>query len=170
MTTDDDRHYTSSSYREKVVEHVFVGELLRYLWASRSAKIDILKPEVDSGGYDIVVSHKSIVRHVQLKASLAGGSTAVQNINMSLADQPSGCIIWILIDESLNFKGYLWFGGRPGLPLPDITKFKKAKHTRANAQGLKPERTNTKTIPKSAFERIADIPTLVERLFGKIAI
>jgi hypothetical protein len=135
--TSEDRHFRNSSYREKVVENIFVGELLRYLWASYSAMVDILRPEVDSGGYDIIVSQQAIVRHVQLKASLDVGKSSRQNINESLAAQPSGCVIWIVVDDSLNFKGYLWFGGKPGHPLPDITKFKQAKNTRANAEGVK---------------------------------
>jgi hypothetical protein len=137
------------------------------LWASHLEMVDILKPEVDSSGYDIVVSYKSIIRHVQLKASLVNGSTVNQNINASLATQQSGCIIWILIDDALTFKGYLWFGGEPGKPLPDISKLKQARHIRGNAQGVKPERPNTKTMPKSSFEHIDDIGTIVERLFGK---
>ena len=30
----DERHFYSSSHRERVVEHVFLGELLRYLWVA----------------------------------------------------------------------------------------------------------------------------------------
>lgn len=116
MSTEDDRHYRRSTYREKVVEHLFVGDLLRYLWAKRAGAVDILKPEVDGAGYDIVVTHGQTVRHIQLKTSLVNGSATSQNINASLADHPSGCIVWVLIDEDLNFKGFLWFGAKPGEP------------------------------------------------------
>jgi len=170
MSTEDDRHFRRSSYREKVVEHLFVGELLRYLWAKRAEAVDILKPEVDNGGYDIVVTHGKTVRHIQLKASLVNGSAASQNINASLGEHPSGCVIWILIDEHLNFEGFLWFGSQPGEPLPDLSERKQAKHTRGNAQGIKPIRTNTKVIPKSAFERVASFAELSERLFGAEAL
>lgn len=170
MSSKDDRHFRRSSYREKVVEHLFVGELLRYLWAIRAETVDILKPEVDSGGYDIVVTHGATVRHIQLKASLFTGSAASQNINASLGDHPSGCIVWILIDENLNFEGFLWFGSKPGEPLSDLSKRKQATHTRGNAQGIKPVRTNTKVVPKSAFERLGNFAELAERLFGAKAL
>lgn len=170
MSTEDDRHFRRSSYREKVVEHLFVGELLRYLWAKRAGAVDILKPEVDNGGYDIVVTHGKVVRHIQLKASLVSGSAVSQNINASLGDHPSGCIVWILIDENLNFESFLWFGSKPGDPLPNLSERKPAKHTRANAQGIKPIRTNTKVVPRSAFERVASFAELAGRLFGKEAL
>lgn len=170
MSTENDHHFRRSSYREKVVEHLFVGELLRYLWAIRDEAVDILKPEVDNGGYDIVVTHRATVRHIQLKASLLNGSAVSQNINASLGDHPSGCIVWILIDENLNFQGFLWFGSKPGEPLPDLSERKQAKHTRGNAQGVKPVRTNTKVVPRSAFERVGSIAELAERLFGAKAL
>jgi hypothetical protein len=46
VKTIDERQFKSSSHREKVVEHVFLGELLRYLWANEIAGVQVLKPEV----------------------------------------------------------------------------------------------------------------------------
>lgn len=170
MPSADERHYRSSTHREKLVEHLFVGELLRYLWISGAANVEILKPEVDRAGYDIVVVKGSLVRHVQLKASVKGGSTSSQSVNASLALHPSGCVVWIVVDEELQFQWFFWFGAPPGAPLPTLSKFRQAKHTRANAQGVKSERVNTKSIPKSAFERVSDMPALAKRLFGERAL
>jgi hypothetical protein len=39
-----------SSLREKVLEHLFVGELLPYLWRSRRTDIEALRAEVDFRG------------------------------------------------------------------------------------------------------------------------
>ena len=63
----DERQFRSSSHREKVVEHVFLGELLRHLWVARIAGVQVLKPEVDASGYDLVLSLGKVIRHVQLK-------------------------------------------------------------------------------------------------------
>jgi len=170
MPSTDERHFKSSTHREKLVEHLFVGELLRHLWVSGAANVEILKPEVDRTGYDIVVVNGSLVRHVQLKVSVKGGSAAKQNVNASLASHPSGCVVWIVVNEDLRFEGFLWFGGPPGTQLPDLSKFRQAKNTRANAEGIKSERVNTKSIPKSAFQRVSDMPSLVARLFGERAL
>lgn len=140
------------------------------MWVSGSANVEILKPEVDCTGYDIVVVNGSLVRHVQLKASVKGGSAVKQNINASLASHPSGCVVWIVVNEELKFEDFFWFGGPPGTPLPDLSKFRQAKNTRANAQGIKSERMNTKSIPKSAFQRVSNMPALVKRLFGEEAL
>lgn len=167
MTEDRTRHFLKSRYREKVVEHIFVGELLRYLWARGMDGVEILTPEVDASGYDIVLTLGPVVRHVQIKCSIDGGKTEEQQINASLALQPSGCIIWIVVeDRTLEFRRFLWFGGKPGRPLPDLSGFRNARHVRANAQGVKGFRMNTKIITRSKFEVLPVMDDLVTRLFG----
>ena len=47
----DASHYAESSAREKLVEHVFLGELLQALWRKNIRDLEVLRPEVDSGGY-----------------------------------------------------------------------------------------------------------------------
>jgi hypothetical protein len=164
----DERNFLQSSRREKIVEHIFVGELLRYLWATKMDSVEILKPEVDNAGYDIVVTNGRVVRHVQLKASVVGGSARNQKVNASLASHPCGCVVWILIDDKLNFQSFLWFGGSVGERLPDISTRKQAKSPRGNALGVKPLRKNTKVIPKSAFEKVQSIGDLATKLFGAV--
>lgn len=162
----DERHFRNSTHREKLVEHLFVGELLRHLWVSGATSIEILKPEVDSSGYDIVVVKGTLVRHVQLKASIKGGRAASQNVNATLASHPSGCVVWIVVDSELKFEGYLWFGAPAGKRLPSLAKYPNARHTRGNAQGIKADRLNIKKIPKKAFTPVDTVPELAKRLFG----
>ncbi len=76
MKTIDERQFKSSSHREKVVEHVFLGELLRHLWVAKIAGVQVLKPEVDASGYDLVLSLGKVIRHVQLKTSMHDGDDA----------------------------------------------------------------------------------------------
>ena len=45
-----------SSAREKVLEHLFVGELLRCLWRRGIRNMEVLRAEVDMGGYDLVMA------------------------------------------------------------------------------------------------------------------
>lgn len=167
MTDDRTRHYLKSRYREKVVEHIFVGELLRHLWANGLDGVEILTPEVDASGCDIVLTLGQIVRHVQIKCSVEGGKTEDQQVNASLGLQPSGCIVWIIVDnQSLSFRRFLWFGAEPERALPELNHFRNAKHTRANAQGVKGFRMNTKIITKSKFTVLPDMASLVKALFG----
>ena len=45
-------------------------------------------------------------------------------------------MIWILVNPDLAFASFLWFGGPPGEPLPDIRHLRIAKHTKGNADGV----------------------------------
>jgi hypothetical protein len=51
----DPSHYAESSARENLIEHVFLGELLRGLWRKNVRDLEVLRPEVDSGGYDLAL-------------------------------------------------------------------------------------------------------------------
>jgi hypothetical protein len=160
-------HSTHSSYREKLLEHLFISDLLRHLWCRGVMTADFLRPEVDHGGYDLVIACNSIIRHVQLKASHHGAATARQLVNIRLAEKPSGCVVWLVFDpDTLALGPFLWFGGRPGAPLPDIQTLPVAKHTKGNALGVKAIRPNLRVLKRSAFERVLSIPELAERLFG----
>ena len=108
-----------------------------------------------------------ILRHIQLKASYNGSKTARQTINARLADKPSGCVVWMGFDEASIMLGpFYWFGNSPGRPLPDLSGFAKAKHTKGDAQGNKAERRNSYTLPRGAFEKLGSLDELLMRLFG----
>jgi len=69
-------HNDQSSFREKVLEHLFVADLLRYLWQRGITDAEILTAEVDNAGYDLVVDCNQKIRHIQLKASHIDSTTA----------------------------------------------------------------------------------------------
>lgn len=165
MAESDNLH---SSRRENLVEHLFAGEVLRHLWRAGVHEVDVLRAETDAGGYDIVVEVGSIARHVQLKSSARGSTTSKQKINLALGTKRSGCVVWVMFDPStLELGPFLWFGGTPGMPLPDITAFPIAKHTKGNAKGVKAERPNIREITKGKFTKIESIAGVVEKLFGR---
>lgn len=64
-----EQHYLKSSYREKLIGHLIVGELLKLSRASGECRIEISKPDVGSQGHDLVAEEDSILRHIQLKAA-----------------------------------------------------------------------------------------------------
>jgi hypothetical protein len=72
-TDEETSHYLHSTLRERIVEHVFVGDALRRLWQHRVTDVEVLRSEFDAGGYDPVMSYGKVVRHIQFKTSMAGG-------------------------------------------------------------------------------------------------
>lgn len=160
-------HSIQSSYREMVLEHLFVGEVMRYCWQNQLPRIEMLKSQVDNSGYDIVLESNAVMRHIQLKASHIGAATAAVNINVALANKPGGCIIWMFFEPiSLQFSHFLWFGGKPGELLDALDSYKTGRHSKGNAAGFKAERPNIRKLPKGAFEKLNTIEEVVVRLFG----
>jgi hypothetical protein len=70
-------HSEHSSYREKLLEHLFVGDVLRELWLCGVTTAEFLRPEVDAGGYDLVITCNGFVRHIQLKSSHRGAAKKI---------------------------------------------------------------------------------------------
>ena len=159
-------HNLYSSYREMLLEHLFSGEILRHLWLNGNSRVEILKPQVDDAGYDLVLEANGVVRHIQLKASHTGSSTSEVKVSLSLREKPSGCVVWIWFDpETLSLGPFLWFGGSPGTRLPELSSFKIAKHTKGNSKGVKLERPNFRVVPKSQFELVSSVSDLCVKLF-----
>lgn len=167
MATDaDTAHFRHSSFREVVLEHLFVGQLLKVLWRRGQVGTEILRPEVDNAGYDLVVEANAVVRHVQLKASFRGATTAQQKVHHLLAGKPSGCVVWMEFDQhDLSLGPYRWFGAAPGCPLPDLSRFRPARHTKADARGRKAERPGLCVVPKGEFSKMDDMDAVADALF-----
>lgn len=162
-------HNLLSSYREMLLEHLFAGEVMRCVWLSGVKRLEVLKPQVDDGGYDLVLEGNSVVRHIQLKATFRGSKVNRFNVNDALALKPSGCVIVLLFDPgTLELGPFEWFGGRPGERLPDLEAYSAATHTKRNAQGIKGVRQRIKVVPRSAFKDISSIRGIAECLFGKL--
>lgn len=162
--------YTESSFREKLLEHVFVSELLQEAWLSRDQTAEVLRSEVDNSGYDLVLECSATTRHVQLKSSRADSRTARQTVNIKLARKGSGCVVWLLYQEDMTSGrvklDYLFFGGGPDEPLPSLDSFRVGRHTKADAAGHKSERPGTRVIPKGSFIRLGGMKQLMDVLFG----
>ena len=162
-----EEHSLNSSFREKLIEHLFVGELLKLSWINREFSLEVSKPEVDNSGYDLIAESKGILRHIQFKAAFVGAKTSRQKIHISLSNKQSGCVVWVYFDqESLDLGPFLFFGGKPGEPLPDLSELKIARHTKGDADGYKAERPNIRTINKGSFTRYETIVALYSALFG----
>jgi hypothetical protein len=160
-------HTENSSFREKLIEHLFIGELLKLSWKSSNCTLEVASPEVDNAGYDVIAEDNGIVRHIQLKASYIGGRTANQKVHTRLSDKPSGCVLWIYFNEdTLELGPFLFFGAQPGERLPALDGLKVAKHTKGDQDGFKAERPNIRVLPKGKFRKIECVDEVYAALFG----
>jgi hypothetical protein len=162
-----DAHSHHSTLRERIVEHLFVGEALRRLWRKEITDVEVLRPEFDAHGYDLVMVRKDILRHIQFKT---GTTRKPGNISvpLALASKPSGCVIWIGIARDLELKSFYWFGGKPGEPLPPIHDYSRPLRATGNKSGLKPPRQNHRLVPRDKFLPLDGIDAVLDMLFGGI--
>lgn len=156
-----------SVYREQLLEHLLIGELLKYSWLQAGATLEVSQPSIDRSGHDVVLEANGVTRHLQLKSSSHAATTLAQKVHLGLASKPSGCVVWTRFDRATMKLGpFLFFGAAPGLPLPSLDAFKVAKHTKGNKDGVKMARPNLRVVRMSQFRKVADIPTLYVLLFG----
>jgi hypothetical protein len=159
-------HSYDSSLREQALGHIFLGQLLAFMWRNNARDIEVLKSEVDRGGYDIVLESNRITRHVQLKSSFRGSKVRAVDVSTRLLRKPGGCILWLEFDsETLAIEQFYWYGGPPGLPLPELGK-RISQHSRGNSFGEKNERPIHRVLIKGRFETLVDISEVAGRLFG----
>ncbi|ASJ75253.1 hypothetical protein [Granulosicoccus antarcticus] len=167
MATSNAQHSVNSSYREKLIEHLFISEMLKLSWIKHDCMLEVSKPEVDNAGYDVLMEVGSVIRHIQLKASFRNSKTSKQNINFRLSEKPAGCVIWIIFDKNtLAFESFLWYGSDPNMPLTGLLEARVAKHTKGDSTGLKKERANIRVLSKRKFDKVDCIDGLFYRLFG----
>jgi hypothetical protein len=159
-------HFLESGIREKLIEHLFVGDLLRCLWRQGIRDIEVLRAEVDRAGYDLVLEAGGVLRHIQVKTSYRGSKTARVGINTGLARKPGGCVIWILFDpDTMDLGPFLWFGGEPGKPLPPLGD-RVGKHSKGDRTGNKAARPKIRLIVKGQFSTLSSMAEVAQALFG----
>jgi hypothetical protein len=164
---DESAHFHHSTLRERIVEHVFIGDALRLLWRRGVVDVEVLRPEFDAHGYDLVMARGRIVRHIQFKTGTARkpGEVSVARV---LAEKPSGCVIWIRVDRDLTMGPFFWFGASAGEPLPVLDSYLPPLRATHNKDGVRPPRTNHRLVPGKAFAEIATLDSLLETLLGSL--
>ena len=158
---------TQSGQREALFEHLFLGQLMQFLWL-RNCILEVSKPLVDNRGYDLILECNKVIRHVQLKVKKVAGTTPKWAVHCALSEKPSGCVIVLLVsEEEMAISSYLWFGGEPKARLPELGD-KVTKHAKANADGIKAERPDKRDVGIGKFSEYCEISQIAEKLFGKI--
>jgi hypothetical protein len=159
-------HSSDSSLREQALGHLFLGQLLAFMWRNGARDIEVLKSEVDRGGYDVVLEANGVIRHVQLKSSFRGSKVREVDVSTKLLRKPGGCILWLEFDrESLGIERFFWFGGKAGTALPELG-LRVSRHSKGNSDGEKNERPIHRVLTRGRFETLANIGGVVDRLFG----
>lgn len=164
---DTDTISSHSTYVESVLQHGFLSELLRHLWNKfPGEELQVYNAEVDSHGFDVVLTFRGRIRHVQLKSSSLHSTTQKYTINGKLATVAGGCVLLMIYNvETLAISGYHFFGFSSG-EFPDISALPLAKATRGNALGVKSVRRNTRSLPKAHFHPRTSIETIATLMFA----
>jgi hypothetical protein len=160
-------HSRHSTLRERIVEHVFVGDALRALWRRGVFDVEVLRSEFDAHGYDLVMTRGRNVRHIQFKTGTARKPGDV-SVALALADKPSGCVIWIHVASDLGLGPFFWFGGKPGKSLPPIADYPIPLRPTHNKEGQRPPRQNHRSVPASEFQGFPTLDDVLEALFGPV--
>src|SRR5260370_2333971 len=114
-------HSADSSLREQALGHVFLGQLLTFMWRNSARDIEVLKSEVDRGGYDVVLESNRVIRHVQLKSSFRGSKVREVDISTKLLHKPDGCILWLQIHrDNPSLEPFYCVCGQGGERLPGL--------------------------------------------------
>jgi hypothetical protein len=163
----DRAHSEKSTLREHIVEHVFVGDVLRALWRRGIFDVEVLRSEFDAYGYDLAIARGKVIRHIQFKT---GKSRRPGNISLSkaLAAKPSGCVIWIRVTDDLDMGPYFFFGNAPGMALPPIEIYPHPLRSTHRSDGVRPERLNHHSVPGSEFQKLDKLEDLLDVLFGML--
>lgn len=158
---------SQSVFRERLLEHLVLGELLKHSWLNDDASLEVSQPSLDRAGHDVILEARGVTRHVQFKSSSRLAKTSRQTVHLDLSRKPSGCVNWLLFEPKTLLLGpFLFLGGAPGEPLPAINQLRVAKHTKANSKGVKLERPNLRVVPRSRFVLIESVADLYDTLFG----
>jgi hypothetical protein len=167
VSLDAAAHFQNSTLRERIVEHVFVGQALRALWCRGVVDVEVLRSEFDAYGYDLVMGRGPIVRHIQFKTGTSAKPGDV-SISTALGSKPSGCIIWIRVTPQLEMGPFFWLGGAPGEPLPLLDAYGSPRRATHNKAGERPLRKNHRVIPGRDFRRLDAFDQVLEALFGPL--
>lgn len=154
---------------ERMAEAAFLSDLLQEMWFMRREVIDVLHSTVDAFGYDLVLWNGGLIRHVQLKTRAKTSRTASYNLAVQLGDLPAACVVVIEwqrpVDGDRMELTYRWFGSGPRERIPELGDT-IARHTKANALGVKGPREGMRRVPLGRFQKVATMSELAERLFG----
>jgi hypothetical protein len=157
-----------SSYVENVLRHALIAQLSSVVWArDPMASLEVFNSEVDSAGFDVVLSLGAQVRYVQLKQAHAGKVPPSCSVRLSFSELPGSCVVLMShAAEDLRLGQFRFFGGPPSEPMVNLTAMRSSKAPgRRNAAGERKVRANYKDVPTRQFQGPLSAEQLVNVLF-----
>jgi hypothetical protein len=149
-----DRSRNSHAY-ENLVEHVFLADLLRQMWYDREEVVEVAKAQVDSWGYDLVLTVGSKTRHVQLKTSVPA------DVSELLIKREGGCVVAVLPSEDAQRVCYrVWEDKSSFSNLPNA---RRKVYRRGSEERQK--RSGHRKVSAGLFSKPMSISGLCEVLF-----
>ena len=153
--------YQHSRYVEAALQHAFLAELIRFLWVKYPGEeLQVYNAEVDSHGFDLVLTFRGVVRHVQLKSTMSTSKTNRFAVNKKLANAPGGCVLLMIYDASdLVIRDYQFYGYSGAQQFPGLTSMPQVKR-RGKI------RVNTSAVRRGLFHERMPMGMIVNLLFG----
>ena len=156
-----------SSSLEKLLEHLLISALGVEM-NRRGSHMTVLRDEVDSDGRDLMLTANGVLRPMQCKGTVKGGSRANVDVNLHLASQRSACVLWFDYDPATFGLGpFRWIGGEPGEHMKSPGS-RVTRRSTPNGAGEKPVRNGHRRLVKGEFEKVDTIEQLADRLFGPV--
>jgi hypothetical protein len=153
-------HSLLSSYRESLLEHLLRGGSDAACLALRASPSEVLKPQVDDGGYDLVLEAGNVAGisssrlHSRDRRPAGSMSISASRVN------PSGCIICMMFDpldiEPRPVLLVWWHAGRTTCPTSRHSRLQSTP--RRDSAGAKAARPNHRVVPLSAFTHAPTLP------------
>ena len=163
------RDPTRSTYRESLLEAIFVSELVQVAWVLGYEDVEVARAFVDFKGYDLIATSGDITRHIQLK----GVRQPRIKMHRGIELKESGCCVLLRPRASgkrIEMR-YQYFGPSPGgrLVFADDVKVAKGAHwVKRDGKTVKPEKENHVVVPRSRFSPAepAHMEDLIPLLLG----
>lgn len=155
-----------SLYFESYFTHTLLQHLmLELLMAEHPRKMTILKAEVDSEGYDLVLACGQSVRYVQLKTLGRSISPVNYSVKASLAELPGGCVLWLCFDQdTLKVTHFHLLAALPNQPMGAMLPSDQAQKLKKGKKVQRPGYVYVKT--RDANHRYLSASQLALALFG----
>ena len=86
-----------SKYQEQLIEYKFVSEMMVNL-AYTGKKLELMRVDTDSFGYDLILKVDGVTKYVQLKSRKRTGRAQYWDVHKSLLERESGMVIVVLYE------------------------------------------------------------------------
>ncbi len=158
------KDFRISTYRERLVEHLFIADIMQAAWLAGERKVVVARAEIDAWGYDLLLSCDGKVQPVQLKSSAKVGRITVNKALFALGGFVVLAAPFVVPENTVRLR-YRIFRASPenavGLLPANYTRWTRDKKGRA----IRKPRPGHCKIQRSKFSREVTARELFDELF-----